>query len=152
MPTNGNSFEKDDKTGYLTPNYQGSAVVFGAESKTRFIKLFEELGDLSKACETVGVSYQTMRDHFKLDEAFARDLQISLHKMEARLTGVMYQKALQENGTMDRFGWLRAHNPGKWNPKTQITVNQDNSSLDELFTRLCNEKKAEGSLLDLPPQ
>lgn len=144
MPTNGKTFVKDERTGYLTPQHHGSLTVFGSESKERFIKLFEECGDLSKACDTLGVNYSTMRDHVKLDEAFARDLNTTLSRMEQRLTGTMYKKALEPNGTMDRFGWLRAHNPQKWNPKTNVVVSQDNSNMEQLFSSL----KESGQLID----
>lgn len=145
MAFNGNSCVKDPVTGYLTPTHQGALTVFGSDSKVKFIELFKQNGDLGTSCESLGVSYQTMRDHVKADEAFARDMNIALSQMEDKITGVMYRQALTEKGTMDRFGWLRAHNPSKWNPKTQITVNSSEASVNELLSTL----KAEGKLIDV---
>src|SRR5690348_9872705 len=111
MPTNGSSFEKNEKTGYLEPQNEGAVTVFGSESKVKFLETYKQTGSLTKACEIVGVSYTTLKKHYELDEAFARDLNITEKLMEHTLEGVMYQKALQPSGTMDRFGWLRSRNP-----------------------------------------
>lgn len=145
MPTNGNSFIKDEVTGYLEPTHKTGTIPFGVESKKRFIKLMEDEGDLAKVCDIVGVSLKTYYTHCELDQAFARDIAITLRRMASHIEGTMYKRALEKNGVMDRFGWLRRWFPNEWNPKTSVSIISDTTTMDQLFASL----EAQGKLINV---
>ncbi len=145
MPTNGESFVKDEKTGYLQPMQAGSAVVFGSESKVRFLQIMEETGNLAETCDVLGVSMTTYYNHMNLDEAFARDVAIGIRRMASKLEGTMYKNGQKPQGYMDRITWLRRWLPREWTPKTEITLQSDSSSIDSLFSALQDQ----GKLIDL---
>lgn len=148
MPTNGNSFVKDEASGYLVPTHNTGSIPFGVESKKRFLALMEEEGDKGKVCDLVGVSWHTLDNHLSLDEAFARDYTITLRRMASKLEGTMFKNAQQKQGYMDRITWLRRWFPKDWTPKTNLTVNQADSSVDELFSKL----EGTGQVIDITPQ
>lgn len=147
MPFTGKSCKKDPETGYLTPTHQGGGMIFGSDSKKRLLEVYEAEGNIAKACDTVGISSHAFYEHLHKDEAFARDYRITIKRMASNLESSMYKKALEANGTMDRFGWLRAHDPQKWNPASKVVVSQDNSSTEALFSKL----KESGELIDVDP-
>ena len=151
MPANGETFVKDEQTGFLTPKQHGSNITFGSESKKRWLEIFQETGNKGKACDSIGISYSTYLDHCKLDEAFSRAVKIALLKMHDNLESSFYKKGLESNnGFMFGMAWLRKNFPELWNPKTQITVNNQGETVNQLWSELTDLKRADGSLIDIP--
>lgn len=145
MPTNLNDSNKDPETGYLTPKARENEIVFGSESKKRFLEQMELSGNLAQTCDIVGIGMTTYYAHLKNDEAFARDVAITLKRMASKLEGVMFKNAHAPQGYMDRVTWLRRWFPKEWTPKTQIEVQPKTEDIDTLFDAL----RAEGSLIDV---
>lgn len=138
-------YNKDPETGYLVAKFNPTNTTFGVESKKKFLQLMETEGGFAQVCDTLGVSTRTLYDHLSLDEAFSRDYTIMVRRMASKLEGTMYKNGQKPQGYMDRITWLRRYFPKDWTPKTQVTVTNDTSSIDELFGKL----EAEGKIVDV---
>lgn len=140
-----NGYIKDPETGYLVHTIHAGGNAFGVESKKRFLALMEEEGGFAQVCDTLGVSTRTLYDHLQKDEAFGRDYTMMVKRMASKLESTMYKNGQKPQGYMDRITWLRRFFPKDWTPKTQVTVTNDTSSIDELFGKL----EAEGKIIDV---
>lgn len=123
------------ETGFLEfhPDYSGKKS-FNSEAKVNFLKSFELIGNQAQAMEAAGFSHRILPSHLKVDKEFAAAFRAALESMEYKLTGTMYQNGLTPRGTLDRFGWLRAHNPAKWAPKAASSdYKPDKEKINDLF-------------------
>jgi hypothetical protein len=127
---------KDPETGYLVAQVTKTGTPFGVETKKRVIEMMKEEGSISILCQKLGVSTRSVYDHLQIDEAFRRDYALAIQDNCSTLEGTMFKNGQRPQGYMDRITYLRRWKPNEWTPKTQITVSQDNSSVESLFKAL----------------
>lgn len=113
----------------VTPTFS----TFDSAKKMRALEIASEninRGELPshvKICSALGVSLRTWYEHLQQDTRFKAAWQDILDMAEDRLVNVMYANGQRPSGYMDRITWLRAHNPGKWNPDLKVQVSQHNA-------------------------
>lgn len=129
----------DSRTGYLRHKNMASAVT--PEMKELFLEAFVKLGTAAGACKVAGFGLRLLPIHKRADKKFNEDYNLALQEMADTLESVMYLNAQQPRGTLDRFGWLRAHFPKKWNPKFLQDDKDTKKVIDQLWSEIESEKK-----------
>ncbi len=141
-------YTKDLESGYLVANNPRGSTPFGIDTKKRILQLMREEGSISIICEKLGVSTRSVYDHLNIDEAFRRDYALCVRDNCSELEGTMFKNGKRPQGYMDRITYLRRWAPNEWTPKTNVTVNRDDSSVDALFASL----KEQGKIIDVNPE
>lgn len=108
--------------------------------KESFLEALKTLGNEAKAAKFAGFSNRILSTHKRADRRFREDWELTLQEMANNLEGVMYLNAQQPKGTLDRFGWLRAHFPKKWG-KYQEENKDVKKTIDDLWKEVESEKK-----------
>lgn len=130
----------DERTGYLRHPTNDKAIT--PEMKETFLEALKKLGTASGAARFAGFSPRLLSVHKRADLQFKQDYDLALEEMAHTLEGVMYLNAMQPKGTLDRFGWLRAHYPKKWNPKFIDGDDKDaKKAIDSLWKEIHTDKK-----------
>lgn len=127
-------WEKDPETGYLRNKKDPNAIT--PAQKAMFLEALKKLGTVSGAAKFAGFSPRLISTHRRGDAKFNEDFNLALEEMAHTLEAVMYINAQTPRGTLDRFGWLRAHFPKKWNPKI---AGEDDKEVKKTIDRLWNE-------------
>ena len=128
----------DERTGYLRHATNLRAIT--PAQKETFLEGLKTLGNEARAAELAGFSARMLPIHKRADTKFREDFQITLQAMANNLEGVMYLNAQQPKGTLDRFGWLRAHFPRKWG-KYQEENKDVKKTVDQLWAEVEKEHK-----------
>lgn len=133
------ALQVDPKTGYLfAPSL--STQTFSPALKTKFIDeaiCHARAGlwpNLQAIADAMGLTVRTITNHLKIDDRLREQWQEVIEIIENRLVDTMVTNGQKPNGYMDRITWLRAHNPGKWNPEYRLQVNSDDSKLKGLHS------------------
>jgi hypothetical protein len=129
----------DKETGYLRHKVKQDAIT--PEQKVSFLEALLRLGSEAAAAKFAGFNHRALPVHKRADAQFREDHAATLQEMANTLEGVMYLNAQQPKGTLDRFGWLRAHYPKKWSPKSQQDATIDKKSIDALWEGIQQDKK-----------
>ncbi len=129
----------DERTGYLKNIVRQEAVT--PEQKETFLEALQKLGTAAGAAKVAGFSQRVLAVHKRADKKFNEDYQLVLQAMADTLEGVMYLNAQQPRGTLDRFGWLRAHFPKKWNPKFLQDDKDAKKVIDQLWAEFQKDGK-----------
>lgn len=129
----------DQRTGYLRNHVRKDAIT--PEQKELFLEALQKLGTASGAAKLAGFSARVLSTHKRGDRKFNEDYNLTLQAMADTLEGVMYLNAQEPRGTLDRFGWLRAHFPKKWNPKFIENDKDAKKVIDQLWNEIESEKK-----------
>jgi hypothetical protein len=151
MAFNGNSLEKDPKTGFLQPAKNYQLVGFTGEKKLAFLELYKEKGDIAGAMKAIGLEASAFYNHVREDEAFRRAYLEVVESMENKISGVMYQKG-KEGSFIHGIAWLRAHKPGKWGNKTVISHQSGGAEVDGVVSKADDYVDAEVLPPDEPTQ
>ncbi len=127
----------DPQTGFLSfPNPNGTSG-FGPPEKLLFLETYQKTGNLAKAAKLVGVSVRIISSHMAADKAFKAAYDETLEAMVNELEQTMFERAKDPKGTLDRFGWLRAHKPGKYGPKSNPEGSGSKTEkLEQLFNKI----------------
>lgn len=129
----------DERTGYLRHPTNQRAIT--PEQKETFLEGLKTLGNEAKAAKLAGFNPRVLSTHKRADRKFREDWELTIQAMANVLEGVMYLNAQEPRGTLDRFGWLRAHFPKKWNPKFIDSNDKDQKKvIDELWEEVHKEK------------
>lgn len=128
----------DERTGYLRHSSNPTAIT--PEMKESFLDALKKLGSEAAAAKFAGFSHRILSVHKRADRQFREDHALCLEEMSNTLEGVMYLNAQQPRGTLDRFGWLRAHFPKKWNPKFLPNDKDSKKVIDALWEEIKTEK------------
>lgn len=129
----------DERTGYLYNPIRPNSVT--PEQKELFLEALQKLGSASAAAKFAGFAPRVLAVHKRADRKFQEDFNITLQAMADTLEGVMYLNAQQPRGTLDRFGWLRAHFPKKWNPKFLADEKDTKKVIDQLWEEAQRDTK-----------
>ncbi len=127
----------DERTGYLVnPNNLRSIT---PAHKEAFLAAMLKLGNESEAAQSCGFSTRILAAHKRADKKFREDFQDTLLKMKHILEGVMFIRAQNANGYMDRITWLRHHYPKEYDPKFISPTKDNKKVIDDLWNSLNNK-------------
>lgn len=127
-------YEIDPITGFVS--FEGHP--FTAKAKAAFLNIFEKTGDEALAMKSVGSKYskKLLTAHKTYDKVFGEAFTDMVSAMVNKLEGTMYTRGLDPKGTLDRFGWLRAHAPEKYAPKpSKEDESTEKKKLEELYAK-----------------
>lgn len=147
MSLTGATLKVDPETGYMVAGANYSLTGLQPKHKIKFLEAFRECGDFGQSAKSTGFNRNTFTEHLNIDEKFRDDFKIVLESIGDELEGVMLNRAKHPNGFMDRIAWLRAHRPGKYNPRTVIVHENDKRGLDFLLDRM----KETGQVIEISP-
>lgn len=117
-------FEKDPKTGYLTPLGGYSIQGFTSDAKVKWLELYKECGNIGRALKEIGISRNTFYKHLQEDEKFLADFKACRLDHAEDLESDMLVRG-KKGSFIHSIGWLRANFPEKWGNKTVIQHNSD---------------------------
>lgn len=139
----------DPETGYLAI----ANSPFTPSLKKLFLETYEKTGNQAKGMEAIGFSHRILAGHLAVDKKFMEDYRDTVRKMVSALEATMYQNALLPKGTLDRFGWLRAHAPEKYSPKATIEhkSSTDKSKMESLYERAVDAEVVVDQIEDNKP-
>ena len=105
---------------------------FGSENKLRFIEILRKTWPhIKKACDAVGISTQTYRNHYGSDSKFKELIDELKEERLDNLEAVMLDNGEKPAGFLDRIAYLRAHRPALYNPAQKVIVErQDHLTID----------------------
>jgi hypothetical protein len=127
---------EDEETGMLTApekpmhfgqlrfgNGTGPLSLFDVSKKLNFINyLYDCWPNLPLAARKVGINYETVKNHLKIDEMFAKCVDAVKDRVIGDVHQVRMDVARTKPGSFDRMCVLNAHMPELYNPKTKIEV------------------------------
>jgi hypothetical protein len=125
----------DPQTGFLES--LGYANAFDGDKKTAFLKAFRENGlRLRRACDSLGISIDTIHRHYKLDHVFKEQFDLVEAQYIEDLESVSKVNALNPKSVIERIFQLKCLLPDKYGQenkpsKTEITINVDGKLLQK---------------------
>lgn len=84
---------------------------FTASEKATVCRVYARTGSLVKAAEAIHVSPTTVYRHMELDEAFRSAFALSKHSLCDRIQSKSVERALTDNGVVDRMCQLKRFAP-----------------------------------------
>lgn len=123
---------KNEETGYLESNI---STAFDSQTKLQFLDIAKKIREqggwpnVSSMCKAVGISPRTFTAHLQLDSKFKEDWSEIVHDAADSLESKMFEYAQGKGGYMHMITWLRANQPGKWNPDLKVSINADSTEL-----------------------
>lgn len=135
----------DPATGFMSFPPGGGKSGFGPTEKMLFLENYKKTGNFSKAAGLVGISTRIIGGHLRVDKAFKAAYDDTLEAMVNELEQTMFERAKDPKGTLDRFGWLRAHKPGKYNPRpAPPQAETQTDRLENLFNKILEAEPLKG--------
>lgn len=137
---------KDPETGFLTAQSLGtqsglkffmpghgiqSESIFDPTRKQEFLKILSEMfPNISASCHSIGISRQTFRNHYEMDEVFRNAVDEIKNRKVDFIDGVRYEVAATKSGSFDRMCVLNAQRAETYNPKQTIEIQHTGTTVD----------------------
>jgi hypothetical protein len=128
-----------------------SVIVFSRERQDAWLKLYLESGNITLACEKIGINRQTFYNTVERDEEFHRAYQNAIDALCDNLEQVMLEsaQALGKQGFMDRIAYLRAHRPDKFSDKVRVEHTSSADRVKDIISKVGIYKNViEGELVE----
>lgn|SRR3990167_5360089 len=128
----------DPTTGFIES--LGYANAFDAERKKTFLQVYFENGlRIRRACDSMGLSVDTIHRHYKLDPVFKEQFDAVEAQYLEDLEGVSRINALNPKSVIERIFQLKCLLPIKYGQENKPSSHQINVNIDGKF--LENMKK-----------
>jgi hypothetical protein len=123
----------------------GGACGFTAEKKVKFISLFRRCWpNMTKAALKVGISRWTVKNHMRVDEAFADAVQAVVEEAIDGIEETMQRHGKKQKNYLDRVTLARAYRPEVFDPAKRLIIERGASlTPDEARSRL---SRAQGAI------
>lgn len=120
---------RDPETGFLasmhTANGQAE-MYFTIPKKKAFVALAKKLyPNMSAVCKEVGISVQTYKNHYQVDEAFHNAIEEIKEAAIDKIESHMFLYAGNKQNFMDRIAIMRAYRGEIYNPKSTVTFKHE---------------------------
>lgn len=123
----------DSATGYINPSKPSEIKVW---EKTAFLKAYRTHGDITAAATKLGYKGSDFLKQLKIDKKFNEDFIENKLDMKHELEGLMFQKALTDNGHKERLTWLETQFPEEYGKKKVEPKKKGNPVIESLMKDL----------------